>query len=136
MRHRPVSTVLLSALAGLALLGAACQSGTSASSLKQMATCTPSGTALRIQAQNLHFDRDCLAAPANQAFTITLHNQENGIPHNVSIYPNGQAGDPLFTGGMVTGVQTTVYRVQGLPAGTYFFQCDVHPDMNGALVVG
>jgi plastocyanin len=133
MRHRP--GVLLCALAGLALLVAACQSGTSASSLKQMATCAPSGTALRIQAQNLHFDRDCLAAPANQPFTLTLNNQENGIPHNVSIYPNGQAGNALFKGGMVTGVQTTVYRVQGLAPGTYYFQCDVHPDMNGALVV-
>lgn len=135
MRHRPVCTAVLCALAGLALLGAACSSGTSATSLKKMATCAPSGTALRIQAQNLHFDRDCLAAPADQAFTITLSNQENGIPHNVSIYPNGQAGDALFKGGIVTGVQTTVYRVQGLPAGTYYFQCDVHPDMNGALVV-
>ena len=35
----------------------------------------------------------------------------------------------------MTGVQSTIYRVPGLPAGTYYFQCDVHPDMNGALVV-
>jgi len=136
MRHRPVPTALLCALAGLVLLGAACSSGTSASSLKQMATCAPSGSALRIVANNLHFDRDCLAAPANQPFAITLNNQENGIPHNISIYPTGQGGNPLFKGEIVTGVQTTVYRVRGLPAGTYYFQCDVHPDMNGALVVG
>ena len=133
MRHRPVFTAVVCALAGLALLGAACSSGTSSSSLKQMATCSPSGSALRIQAQNLHFDRNCLAAPANQPFTITLNNQENGIPHNVSIYPNGQAGNALFKGGIVTGVQSTVYRVQGLSAGRYYFQCDVDPDMNGVL---
>ena len=136
MSHRPVSTVLLCALAGAAILGAACSSGTSAASLKQMATCTASGNALRISANNLTFDRTCLAAPANQPFTITFTNQENGIPHNVAIYPNGQGGSPLFKGGIVTGVQTTVYRVPALPAGTYYFQCDVHPDMNGALVVG
>jgi hypothetical protein len=100
-----------------------------------MATCTPSGTALRIEAQNLHFDRDCLAAPANESFTLTLDNQENGIPHNVSIYANGQEADALFNGDTVTGVQSTLYRVQGLAAGTYYFQCDVHPEMNGALVV-
>ncbi len=135
MRHRPVSTALFCAVAGLALVGAACSSGTSSATLKQMATCTPSGTALRIVANNLHFDRDCLAAPANQPFTITLNNQENGIPHNISIYPDGQGGNALFKGDIVTGVQTTVYRVRGLPAGTYYFQCDVHPDMNGALVV-
>ena len=136
MRRRSVSTVLLFALAGAALLGTACSSGTSSASLKKMGTCTPSGTGLRILANNLTFSTNCLAAPANQAFTITFANQENGIPHNVSIYPSGQGGDALFKGGIVTGVQTTVYRVQGLPAGTYYFQCDVHPDMNGALVVG
>jgi plastocyanin len=136
MRHGPVSTVVLCAMSAFAFLGAACSSGTSSSSLKQMATCTASGTSLRIVANNLHFDHDCLAAPADQVFTIALRNQENGFPHNVSIYPNGQGGDALFKGGIVTGVQTTVYRVQGLPAGTYYFQCDVHPDMNGALVVG
>jgi plastocyanin len=136
MRHRPVSIALLCALAGLALLGAACSSGTSSASLKQMATCTSTGTALRIVANNLTFSSNCLAAPANQPFTITFSNQENGIPHNISIYPSGQGGNALFKGGIVTGVQTTVYRVQRLPAGTYYFQCDVHPDMNGALVVG
>lgn len=136
MRHRSFSIVLLCALAGCAILGAACSSGTSSASLKEMATCTPSGTSLRIIANNLTFSSNCLAAPANQPFTITFNNQENGIPHNISIYPSGQGGKALFKGATVTGVQTTVYRVQGLPAGTYYFQCDVHPDMNGALVVG
>jgi plastocyanin len=134
VRLRP--NALLSALLALALGTAACSSGTSAASLKQMATCTPGGASLRIVANNLHFNTDCLAAPANEPFTITFANQENGIPHNVSIYPSGQGGSPLFKGGIVTGTQTTVYRVQGLPAGTYYFQCDVHPDMNGAVVVG
>jgi plastocyanin len=134
-RPPPVVTVRLTALLALALVAAACTSGTSASDLSQMATCTPSGTALRIEAQNLHFDRDCLAAPANESFTLTLDNQENGIPHNVSIYANGQEADALFKGDTVTGVQSTLYRVQGLAAGTYYFQCDVHPEMNGALVV-
>jgi plastocyanin len=134
-RPAPVVTVRLTALLALALVAAACTSGTSASDLRQMATCTPSGTALRIEAQNLHFDRDCLAAPANESFTLTLDNQENGIPHNVSIYANGQEADALFKGDTVTGVQSTLYRVQGLAAGTYYFQCDVHPEMNGALVV-
>ena len=133
MRLRPV--VLLTGLIGLSLL-AACSSGTSNASLKQMATCTASGTSLRLVANNLQFNRNCLAVGANQPFTITLVNQENGVPHNVSIYPSGQGGTALFKGGIVTGVQTTVYRVQALPAGTYYFQCDVHPDMNGALVVG
>jgi plastocyanin len=119
----------------LAVLTTACQTGTSRASIQEMATCSPAGTNLRIVAQNLRFDRDCLAAPAGRAFVVTLDNQENGIPHNVSIYANGEHASPLFKGEIVTGVQSTAYQVHGLPAGTYFFQCDVHPDMNGALVV-
>src|SRR5262245_24683514 len=136
MRRRPFPLVArCGALIVLALLASACHTGTSTSDLKAMATCSPRGTSLQIEAQNLHFDRDCLAAPAGVSFTLTLRNNENGIPHNVSIYPNGTQGDALFKGEAVTGVQSTIYRVQALPAGTYYFQCDVHPDMNGALVV-
>jgi plastocyanin len=135
MRRGALTAVGTIAIVLLALTAASCGSGTSEADLKAMATCAPGGTSLRIEAQNLHFDRDCLAAPAGQSFTLTLDNQENGIPHNVSVYENGQSGSTVFKGEVVTGVQSTVYRVQGLPAGTYYFQCDVHPDMNGALVI-
>jgi plastocyanin len=136
MRRRPFPfAAMIVALVVLALGSTACHTGTSEADLRQMATCAPAGTALKIEAQNLHFDRDCLAAPAGEAFTLTLDNEENGIPHNVSIYENGQQAKVLFKGDQVTGVQSTVYQVPGLPAGTYYYQCDIHPDMAGALVV-
>ena len=136
MRRRRLAVAAITVTALLvAVLTAACHPGTSTSSIREMATCSPSGTNLRIVAQNLRFDRDCLAAPAGQAFILTLDNEENGIPHNVSIYPNGERSNALFKGEIVTGVQSTAYQVHALPAGTYFFQCDVHPDMNGAFVV-
>jgi plastocyanin len=136
MRRRPLAFApTFIALILLAFVASACHMGTSEADLRQMATCAPSGTALRIEAQNLHFDRDCLAAPADESFTLTLDNQENGIPHNVSIYENGQQANALFKGDPVTGVQSTVYEVPALPAGIYYFQCDIHPDMAGALVV-
>ena len=136
MRRRCLAVAAITpTLLVLATLTAACHPGTSKASIQEMATCSPAGTNLRIVAQNLRFDRNCLAAPAGQAFILTLDNEENGIPHNVSIYANGEDSSALFKGEIVTGVQSTAYHVHGLPAGTYFFQCDVHPDMNGALVV-
>jgi plastocyanin len=31
--------------------------------------------------------------------------------------------------------ETSELQVEGLTAGTYYFQCDVHPEMNGSIVV-
>jgi copper-containing nitrite reductase len=100
------------------------------------APCTPDGTALKITAQNVLFDTDCLAAPAGTAFTILLDNLDAGIPHNVSIYTDESATDALFTGELVTGPDKATYKVDALDAGTYFFRCDVHPTtMTGTFIV-
>jgi copper-containing nitrite reductase len=99
------------------------------------ATCEPDGTALSISAQNLAFSSDCLAVPAAMDFTIAFDNQDQAVPHNVAIYTDSSATTPLFVGDLVTGPASTTYQVPGLPAGVYFFRCDVHPSMNGTFIV-
>ena len=54
-------------------------------------TCSPSGTKLSITSFDSKFDKKCLAAPANQAFTIDFTNLDRGIPHNVAIYQDDTA---------------------------------------------
>src|SRR5437667_5790036 len=90
------------------------------------ATCSPSGTHLRITAANTAFDTDCLAAPANRAFTIAFANDDPGTPHNVHILTS--SGTSLFKGDITTGTKTITYDVGALKRGTYTFRCDVHPD--------
>ena len=97
--------------------------------------CTPSGTTLQITAKNLEFDKDCLAAPADQAFTIQFFNQDPGVPHNISVFRDRSGGEALLQGEFVTGVAETTYNGPALDAGTYFFVCEVHPPMNGRFVV-
>jgi plastocyanin len=99
------------------------------------ATCTPDGTALKITAFDTKFDKDCLAAPASQAFTIDFSNLDRGIPHNVAIYEDDTARKNLFKGDLVDGPGKTTYSVPGLAAGTFFFRCDPHPEMNGTFIV-
>ena len=99
-------------------------------------TCSPSGTKLSITSFDSKFDKKCLAAPANQAFTIDFTNLDRGIPHNVSIYEDQTASKTFFKGELIDGPGKTTYSVQGLPAGTFFFRCDPHPDMNGTFIAG
>jgi plastocyanin len=96
------------------------------------APCRPSGTEVRVTARNLAFEQNCLAAPANTAFTIRFDNADPGQPHNVSILSGSQ---PRFMGEIVNGPTVVTYRVSALQAGTYDFRCDVHPQMRGTFVV-
>ena len=99
-------------------------------------TCSPSGTALTIAAKDLKFDKLCLAAPANQPFTITFDNQEQ-VTHDLSIYPDSSPrAIAMFDGEDFTGPGTKTYRISPIAAGTYQFRCTVHPGlMKGPFVV-
>ena len=103
--------------------------------------CSPSGTTLEITAERNKFDKDCLAAPANTPFTIEFINKDKAVAdepftnHNVSI-ENTTGVRTFFAGDIIKGVKTVEYQVDPLPAGTYAFECDVHPrTMKGTFVV-
>lgn len=102
--------------------------------------CQPGGAAITVTAQGTAFDTDCLAAPADAAFSLTLDNQDAGIPHNVTIYEDSslsrRLGGASGAGDFITGPDRVTYEVSALSPGTYFFQCDLHPpQMNGTFVV-
>jgi hypothetical protein len=104
-------------------------------------SCTPSGTRLQETAMGIAYQKSCLAAPADQPVTIQFVNRDAGTPHNIHIYSADPSSSPaarsLFAGQVVTGPAVATYHVPPLPAGKYFFHCDVHPNvMMGGLVVG
>ena len=101
------------------------------------ASCAPASADLSLVAKAVVFDTSCLAAPADHTITLLFDNQDNGTTHNVAIYPEGDGAKAVFTGDLAVGPTMTTYTVKGLPAGTYRFQCDVHPTtMNGTFIVG
>lgn len=93
----------------------------------------PSGS-VSITASGLQFDTASFSLPAAGG-TIRFTNNDAGIPHNVAIYKDSSTADNLFHGDFVTGVDTIAYHVPPIPAGTYYFQCDVHPTMNGSVTI-
>lgn len=72
-------------------------------------------------------------AAAGEAFTLALVNSD-AMPHNVAIYTDESKSEKLFEGEMVTD-GTVVYDIPALDAGEYFFDCSLHPNMTGTLVV-
>jgi plastocyanin len=84
-------------------------------------------------AKGLAFDPTCLVG-APGSFTITMDNQDAGIPHNIDVYDK-KDGTSLFKTDTSPGVTKETLDVK-LDAGTYYFQCDVHPTtMFGDLAV-
>jgi plastocyanin len=99
------------------------------------AKCEPSGTSLSIVASGTKFDKDCLAAPANQAVTISMENKDT-LGHNLAILKSHTSTDVLARADVFTGPQTVTVNLPGQPAGTYAFHCEVHPRvMMGTFVV-
>ena len=97
--------------------------------------CSPSGTSLSITAQETRFDKDCLAAPASQPFTITYDNKDS-VAHNIAVLESHTATDVLFRLEIFRGPKTETLRVGALRPGTYAFHCEVHPaQMSGTFVV-
>jgi plastocyanin len=88
---------------------------------------------VEVTAQGTAFDTSEIALPADTPSTIAFDNQDS-VPHNVAIYTE-QGGEPLFAGDIITAT-TADYPVPPLEAGSYYFQCDVHPtEMNGTVTV-
>jgi len=98
-------------------------------------TVTVADGEVALSANNLEFDASTIEAPAGAEFTITFTNNESQ-PHNVAVYSE-EGGDEIVVGEVITGPDaTTQIVVPALETGTYYFQCDIHPDMNGTVVVG
>ena len=92
---------------------------------------------VKIVAEHNTFDTDCLKAPPERDFRIYLQNNDSD-PHNLSIYSKDPAdgkAKQLYKGKAVKGPGQEDYAIEGLPSGTYYFQDDKVPDMNGRIQV-
>ncbi|MGI8702888.1 MAG: cupredoxin domain-containing protein [Candidatus Limnocylindrales bacterium] len=90
------------------------------------------GGEIAIAAKNIAFDKDQLNVPADEPFTLRFDNQE-AVPHNVAIYQDDSLGTELFLGEIFPGPDTRNYEVPAIPAGSYYFVCSVHVNMNGTV---
>jgi cytochrome c oxidase subunit 2 len=94
----------------------------------------PSGApTIPLTAQGLKFDQSTLTAPA-AGFTIHFDNKDNQIPHDVDILDG--TGKKVVDNKDFPGPAAQDYSIPPLPAGTYKFECSIHPtQMFGTLTV-
>ena len=122
----PALGLVAAALVLVAACGDAGASGTPGPTI-------PAG-AVVVTAENRHFSPETLMLPAGTTFTLALDNKD-GDPHNVAIRTKqGFDGDLLFRHDPITKT-IGVFQVGPIAAGTYYFLCEVHPDMHGTVVV-
>ncbi len=123
--------IAILALATVALAAAACSS-TNAGTPPSAPAGPADPNAPVITAKDLRFDQAEVVVPAGTPFQLTFTNLESA-PHNVAIYTDASASTPVSVGEIFSN-GTKVQDVPALDAGTYFFRCDVHPDMTGTIV--
>jgi plastocyanin len=92
---------------------------------------------LGLTAKNILFNTTSITVPAGAHVVMTFDNEDAGIPHNFAVYTDSTATKKIFSGTIITGVQTTTYTFDApKDPGNYFFRCDVHPTiMYGTFTV-
>jgi plastocyanin len=124
------------ALAGIAALTVACSGGGSTPAPASVApgspgASAPAGSGLVVVAKDIAFSPTMLSIKADTPTEIVLDNQESE-PHNIAI--KDAAGATVFKGEIASSKKVT-NAVPALPAGSYTFWCEVHPNMTGTLAV-
>jgi plastocyanin len=88
--------------------------------------------------KDIKFDTATLKVEEHTPFKVVFDNQDEAVPHNFHLYRSGPpATDSIAATEIAQGPVVQELVVDGLDAGTYYFQCDVHPaTMSGSLEVG
>ena len=130
---------LIGLLVSASLVLAACGGGDDTESAAPSADNSAGGTvsvvdgAVDISADGLAFDANVIQATSGEAFTVTFTNNE-AVPHNFSVYTE-EGGDAIAQGDVINEGETDEVEIEALEPGEYYFVCDLHPEMNGTIVV-
>ncbi|MCK9519703.1 MAG: cupredoxin domain-containing protein, partial [Dehalococcoidia bacterium] len=90
-----------------------------------------------VTANNMKFDTNRIEATAGEEFTLTFENKDS-VMHNISFYTDSSASEILAPGAegeIIRSDESATMTFTPPAPGTYFFHCDLHPDMKGDFVV-
>ncbi len=91
---------------------------------------------IELTAQNIAFDKKTITVHSGTQVTMNFHNKDKGVPHNFALYQDSSKQKAFFKGEIFEGIADKTYRFRAPnDPGSYYFQCDVHPAMNGTFQV-
>ena len=98
------------------------------------------GPVIDLVAVGREYGSSRIEAAAGTPFRILLDNQDAGTAHDVNLgsgatADEARAGTLVFDGEVMRGPGLQAYDVGALPTGSYWFFCQVHLGMNGALTI-
>ncbi len=83
-----------------------------------------------VSAENLTFDRAAISVPANTQITVNFTNNDAAIPHDFGVsVPFVPHSETCF------GPCSASITFDSGQAGSYSFQCSIHPEMVGSFLV-
>jgi plastocyanin len=90
---------------------------------------------LKISAKNVAFSVPCMEAARAKPIVIEFSNEE-AIGHDLAVYSNASKSQELVKSDTITGPNaSTTITVPAQAPGQLYFECTIHTNMNGALVV-
>lgn len=87
-----------------------------------------------VTSANVAFNTDEITLKAGEEASIKYVNEDT-VQHNIAIYEDDSAEQEIFVGDIIPGGQEITYTFEAPKKGEYYFQCDVHPTMNGTVTV-
>lgn len=91
--------------------------------------------ATEISAKDIAFDKTELHLTSGADVKLTFVNRDVGLGHNLAIYRTEDYKEPVYAGEVFPGDATRTYEFKAPGPGTYYFRCDVHPNMKGKVTV-
>lgn len=100
-------------------------------------TAAAASASVTLVGENSLFDKQSLVMPAGVPLTITFDHRDAGVSHNVDVFKGtDNTGESVAKTAIEVGPVTQTLNFGPLEAGTYYYQCDVHPTtMFGTLTV-
>lgn len=86
-----------------------------------------------VAATQFSFNTDKIEMTAGEKTELPFVNNDPA-PHNISIYVS-KGGKQLFEGKPAGDGERVTYQIPPLEKGRYYFMCDMHPPMEGTVVV-
>ncbi len=124
--------LLFAAVSIMVIAASACGSSTGAS--PPPTTNSDGSVTYHLKAVNSKFDTSQISVPAGVKVTIVFNNADT-VQHNFALYQDSSLANAIYRGAYIGKTTTNYTFTAPTQPGTYFFRCDLHPDMNGSFVV-